>query len=568
MSWSVEKGKRRGGTPRKREYPSRAADYDLLEPIGDGATAVVHRARCLPLDGEVVAVKIMNMAQRSEADVINASEEVKTMSTIDHDNLLGAYCSFTEGEALWIVMPYMAGGSCFHLMKSSYPKGFDEKFIAFVLRETLEGLAYLHRYALVHRDVKAGNILLDQHKGVKLADFGASASLYDPMINRHGKRRTLVGTPCWMAPEVMEQKEYDAKYFLILITTLLYFNYACVCVYIFFNKTKVNCRADIWSFGITALELAHGHAPFSTQPPAKVFLLTLQHAPPSLHNTKDKKFSKSFKQMIATCLIKDPSKRPTAQHLLELPFFKKLKLEDNVLKCILNKLPSLGDRMQSIKENEAKLQAEKKPYDKSKEKASQDEYLRGVSEWNFDIADLKAQAALYPDENDGGEDEYLRFLFELDTIDETAPTQDVHARDYSRSENEKQECNDVARNQNSIDTTPTLQSTNQLEKESPNGLVRHESFELRSKSAAKQITRAVSNCKDFDEYLKSAIQKGRFKVTVEGADLEKLEVTTPREKELLERIASLEQMLHATQDEVQRLREKETKGAMTCAQLQ
>ncbi|KAG8069988.1 hypothetical protein GUJ93_ZPchr0006g41601 [Zizania palustris] len=504
MSWSVEKGKRRGGTPRKREYPSRAADYDLLEPIGDGATAVVRRARCLPLDGEVVAVKIMNMAQRSEADVINASEEVKTMSTIDHDNLLGAFCSFTEG--------------------------FEEKFIAFVLRETLEGLAYLHRYALVHRDVKAGNILLDQHKGVKLADFGASASLYDPMINRHGKRRTLVGTPCWMAPEVMEQKEYDAK-------------------------------ADIWSFGITALELAHGHAPFSTQPPAKVFLLTLQHAPPSLHNTKDKKFSKSFKQMIATCLIKDPSKRPTAQHLLELPFFKKLKLEDNVLKCILNKLPSLGDRMQSIKESEAKLQAEKKPYDKSKEKASQDEYLRGVSEWNFDIEDLKAQAALYPDENDGGEDEYLRFLFELDTIDETAPTQDVHAQDYSRSENEKQECNNVARNQNSIDTTPTLQSTNQLEKESPNGLVRHESFELRSKSAAKQITRAVSNCKNFDEYLKSAIQKGRFKVTVEGADVEKLEVTTPREKELLERIASLEQMLHATQDEVQRLREK---GKLHC----
>ena len=85
----------------------------------------------------------------------NASEEVKTMIMIDHPNLLSAYCSFTEGEALWIVMPYMAGGSCYHLMKSSYPKGFeDENFIAFVLRETLKGLEYLHQNGHIHRDVK------------------------------------------------------------------------------------------------------------------------------------------------------------------------------------------------------------------------------------------------------------------------------------------------------------------------------------------------------------------------------------------------------------------------------
>lgn len=192
---SKEKGsKQRGGgasSPRARkgEFPIRAADYELLEPIGDGATAVVRRARCLPLGGEVVAVKIMNMALRSEADVVctspklapfdrsplhqlisitsidpnsardvqnNAAEEVKTMILTDHPNLLGAYCSFTEGENLWIVMPYMAGGSCFHLMKSSFPKGFeDERFIAFVLRETLRGLQYLHGKGHIHRDVKA-----------------------------------------------------------------------------------------------------------------------------------------------------------------------------------------------------------------------------------------------------------------------------------------------------------------------------------------------------------------------------------------------------------------------------
>ncbi|KAI4978028.1 serine/threonine-protein kinase BLUS1-like isoform X2 [Hordeum vulgare subsp. vulgare] len=518
------KGKRGDGgvsSPRSRkgEFPIRAEDYELMEPIGDGATAVVRRARCLPLGGEVVAVKIMNLALRSEADVNNASEEVKTMILTDHPNLLSAYCSFTQDENLWIVMPYMAGGSCFHLMKSSFPKGFEEeRFIAFVLRETLRGLEYLHGKGHIHRDVKAGNILLDQHKGVKLADFGISASVYDSMINRNGKRHTLVGTPCWMAPEVMEQKEYDFK-------------------------------ADIWSFGITALELANGHAPFSSQPPAKVFLMTLQHAPPSLHNTKDKKFSTSFKRMIGACLIKDPSKRPTARMLLELPFFKKVKSEDNHVKCMLNKVPSLVARVQTIKENEAKLQAEKKPHDKIKEKTSHDEYWRGISQWHFDIEDLKAQAKLYSEENDSDGEEYLHFLFELDTVDETVPLKDVHRQKHIVG-------NEITEMPSSTTPVPIPQSGKQLENGGPNGLVRHESFERHSKVPTKQLSRAVSNATGIDEYLeKTTIQKGRFKVT-----MEETEVSTPREKELLERIACLERMLQVTQDEIVKLKEKDAKG--------
>ncbi|XP_047076469.1 serine/threonine-protein kinase BLUS1-like [Lolium rigidum] len=525
---SREKSKQRGGgggcSPRSRkgEFPIHAEDYELLEPVGDGATAVVRRARCLPLGGEVVAIKIMNMTLRSEADVNNATEEVKTMILTDHPNLLGAYCTFLVDANLWIVMPYMAGGSCFHLLKSSFPKGFEEeRFIAFVLRETLRGLEYLHAKGHIHRDVKAGNILLDQYKGVKLGDFGISASVYDSMINRNGKRHTLVGTPCWMAPEVMEQKEYDFK-------------------------------ADIWSFGITALELANGHAPFSSQPPAKVFLMTLQHAPPSLHNTKDKKFSNAFKRMIGACLIKDPSKRPTAQMLLELPFFKKVKSEDNYVKCMLNKVPSLVARMQTIKENEAKLQAEKKQNDKLKEKTSNDEYWRGVSHWDFDIEDLKAQAKLYSEENDSDEEEYLRFLFELDTVDETVPLQDVHPQNHSNGD-EKIVGNEMAENSTSTAPIPIPESAKQLENGASNGLVRHESFEKQSKVPARQLLRAVSNATGVDEYLgKSAIQKGRFKVTTE----EMHEASTPAVKDLLQQIANLERQLHLSQEEIARLKEK------------
>jgi len=211
--------------------------------------------------------------------------------------------------------------------------------------------------------VKAGNILVDSRGGIKLGDFGVSACLFDSG-DRQRARNTFVGTPCWMAPEVMEQLHgYDF-------------------------------RADIWSFGITALELAHGHAPFSKYPPMKVLLMTLQNAPPGLDYERDKKFSRNFKQMIAMCLVKDPSKRPSAKKLLKQPFFKQARSSDFITRKLLEGLPGLGARYQALKEKDESLMAQKKMSDGKKEEISQDEYKRGISSWTFDMDDLRSQASL------------------------------------------------------------------------------------------------------------------------------------------------------------------------------
>ncbi|KAJ8774135.1 hypothetical protein K2173_009566 [Erythroxylum novogranatense] len=351
----------------KKKYPIGREHYVLYEEVGQGVSASVHRALCVPFD-EVVAIKILDF-ERDNIDLSNISREVQTMILVDHPNVLKSHCSFVSDHNLWIVMPFMAGGSCLHILKATHPDGLEEVVIATILREVLKGLEYLHHHGHIHRDVKAGNILIDARGAIKLGDFGVSACLFDSG-DRTRMRNTFVGTPCWMAPEVMEQLHgYDFK-------------------------------ADIWSFGITALELAHGHAPFSKYPPMKVLLMTLQNAPPGLDYERDKKFSKSFKQMIASCLVKDPSKRPSARKLLKHSFFKQARSNDYLTRTLLEGLPALGDRIQQLKKKEEDMLAQKKMPDVQKEELSQNEYKRGISGWNFNLDDLKAQASLIQDIED------------------------------------------------------------------------------------------------------------------------------------------------------------------------
>ncbi|OVA06915.1 Protein kinase domain [Macleaya cordata] len=348
----------------RKKYPIGSESYELYEEVGQGVSASVYRALCLP-NHEIVAIKIIDF-ERHNSDLSNISREAQTMILVDHPNVLKAYCSFVSDHNLWVVMPFMEGGSCLHILKAAYPDGFKEAVIATILREVLKGLEYLHQHGHIHRDVKAGNILVGARGAIKLGDFGVSACLFDSG-DRQRMRNTFVGTPCWMAPEVMEQLNgYDFK-------------------------------ADIWSFGITALELAHGHAPFSKYPPMKVLLMTLQNAPPGLDYERDKKFSKSFKQMIAMCLVKEPSKRPSARKLLKHSFFKQARSNDYILRTILEGLPALGDRIKELKRKDADMLAQKKMPDGEKEEISQNEYKRGISGWNFNIEDMKAQASLIQD---------------------------------------------------------------------------------------------------------------------------------------------------------------------------
>ncbi|PIC27961.1 hypothetical protein B9Z55_020041 [Caenorhabditis nigoni] len=348
------------------DFTTFGSDVEKLDPeviftkqerIGRGSFGEVYKG----IDnrsGRVVAIKIIDLEQ-AEDEIEDIQQEIQVLSQCDSQYVTKYFGSFLKGSKLWIIMEYLGGGSALDLTKSGK---LDESHIAVILREILKGLEYLHSERKIHRDIKGANILLDrQTAAVKICDYGVAKSLATVL-----KANTFVGTPFFMAPEVIEgdygievlacpppffviPETFSRVYPILWAANVLVSEHGDVKVADFgvagqltetvkkritfvgspfwmapelIKQSSYDYKADIWSLGITAIELANGEPPHSDLHPMRVLFLIPKNPPPVLSGSQ---WSKPFKEFVELCLNKDPENRPSASTLLKHQFIKRAK---------------------------------------------------------------------------------------------------------------------------------------------------------------------------------------------------------------------------------------------------
>ncbi|KAK7790926.1 hypothetical protein R5R35_000923 [Gryllus longicercus] len=288
-----------------------AGIFELIEVVGNGTYGQVYKGRHTKT-GQLAAIKVMDVTEDEEEEIKLEINVLKKYS--NHRNIATYYGAFIKksppgkDDQLWLVMEYCGAGSVTDLVKSTKGQSLKEEWIAYICREILRGLSYLHSNKVIHRDIKGQNVLLTDNAEVKLVDFGVSAQL-DRTI---GRRNTFIGTPYWMAPEVIACDENpDATY---------------------------DNRSDLWSLGITALEMAESQPPLCDLHPMRALFLIPRNPPPRL---KSKKWAKKFHGFIETVLVKDYHQRPYTEQLLKHPFIRdqpterqvRIQLKDHIDRC-------------------------------------------------------------------------------------------------------------------------------------------------------------------------------------------------------------------------------------------
>uniref|UniRef100_A0AAY4E519 non-specific serine/threonine protein kinase n=1 Tax=Denticeps clupeoides TaxID=299321 RepID=A0AAY4E519_9TELE len=277
-----------------------AGIFELVEVVGNGTYGQVYKGRHVKT-GQLAAIKVMDVTEEEEDEIKLEINMLKSYS--HHRNIATYYGAFVKkstaghDDQLWLVMEYCGAGSVTDLVKKTKGNALKEDWIAYICREVLRGLSHLHSHHVIHRDIKGQNVLLTENAEVKLVDFGVSAQL-DRTI---GRRNTFIGTPYWMAPEVIACDENP-------------------------NSTY-DYRSDLWSLGITALEMAEGAPPLCDMHPMRALFLIPRNPPPKL---KSRKWSRKFHTFVDSCLVKNYLHRPTTETLLRHSFIRDLPNERQV----------------------------------------------------------------------------------------------------------------------------------------------------------------------------------------------------------------------------------------------